>query len=159
VVQINEKEGTRLTKLDVAGGSAQPIPVTLTNMRLNHISSNSVAADGRIVVAVDSPDSWFQSAAVIDVQTGRIQKIPLNFIGDIHYPGWSKDGRIVAAGLPMRSSLWRFRPITKRFGKYKPLKRKGQSNKGADGQREGTYIALFSLDPLILCPGFASAAS
>jgi hypothetical protein len=35
---------------------------------------------------------------------------------------------------------------------HKPLKRKGQRNKGAEGQREGTYIALCPLDPLILCP-------
>jgi hypothetical protein len=35
---------------------------------------------------------------------------------------------------------------------HKPLKRKGQRNKGAEGQREGTYIALVPLDPLILCP-------
>jgi hypothetical protein len=48
---------------------------------------------------------------------------------------------------------WTFRKV------HKPLKRKGQRNKGAEGQREGTYIALCPLEPVILCPWFASAAS
>jgi len=60
--------------------------------------------------SIDSPDSWFESAAVIDPRTGKVQKIETTFSGDIHGPGWTKDGRIIATGLPTQSSLWRFRP-------------------------------------------------
>jgi len=66
--------------------------------------------DGRIIHAVDSPDSWFETAALIDPRTGRVDKILTTFSGDVHGPGWTKDGRIIATGLPTHSSLWRFRP-------------------------------------------------
>ena len=97
--------------MNVAGGEAEPIPLNLGSLRLwGQLSPNAVAPDGRIVVAVDSPDSWFESAGIIDPQTGRVEKVPITFGGDIHSPGWTKDGRIVASRFPMRSSLWRFRP-------------------------------------------------
>jgi hypothetical protein len=58
-----------------------------------------------------SHDSWFEAPAVIiDPRTGRVDKIPISFGGDIHGAGWTKDGRIIATGLPTQSSLWRFRP-------------------------------------------------
>jgi Tol biopolymer transport system component len=112
IIQINEDQGPRLAKLNVAGGDPQPIPLDVGPFRLwpLPLSPNAVAPDGRIIHAVDSQDSWFESAAVIDPRTGRVQKIETTFSGDIHGPGWTKDGRIIATGLPTQSSLWRFRP-------------------------------------------------
>ena len=111
VFQLTEKDGIRLAKLRVAGGEAEPIPLNLGNLRLyGQLTPNAVAPDGRILFAVDSPDSWFESAGTIDPRTGRVEKVPTTFNGDIHSPGWTKDRRIVAARFPMKSSLWRFRP-------------------------------------------------
>ena len=112
ILQINEDQGPRLARLNVAGGDPQPIPLESGALRLwpLPLSPNAVAPDGRIIHAVDSQDSWFESAAVIDPRTGRVQKIETTFSGDIHGPGWTKDGRIIATGLPTQSSLWRFRP-------------------------------------------------
>ena len=98
-------------KLDLAGGNPTPIPMELGKLRLaQQMTSTAVAPDGRIVIQADSPDSFFESAAIVDPRTGRVEKITTAFSGDIHSPGWTKDGRIVALAVALRSSLWRFRP-------------------------------------------------
>ena len=112
IIQINDKDGTRLAKLAASGGEPQPIRLDLGRFQLwgSPLSPNAVGPDGRIIHAVDSPDSWFETTAVIDPRTGRVDKIPTTFSGDVHGAGWTKDGRIIATGLPTQSSLWRFRP-------------------------------------------------
>ena len=99
-------------KLAIAGGELVPIQLDLNGLQLYPLplAPNAVALDGRVVFPVDTPDSWFEIAAVIDPATGRVEKVPLTFSGDIHGPGWTKDGRILATGLPTQSSIWRFRP-------------------------------------------------
>jgi hypothetical protein len=110
IIQINEKDGPHLARLPVSGGEPQPIRLDLGGFRLwlAPLSPNAVAADGRIIDAVDSPDSWFETAVVIEPRTGRVERIPTTFSGDIHSAGWTKDGRVIATGLPIQSSLWRF---------------------------------------------------
>ena len=112
IVQLNDKNRVVLTKVAIDGSNPQPISLKLDNLELSSmaLSPNAVAPDGRIVLSVTSPPSWFQSAAIMDPGTGRLERVPTKFSGDIHYPSWTKDGRIIAAGFPMRSSIWRFRP-------------------------------------------------
>jgi hypothetical protein len=112
IIQINEKDGPQLAKLPVTGGNPEPIQLDLGRLRLwaKPLSPNAVGMDGRIVHEVDSPDSWFESPAVIDPRTGRVEQVPNRFSGDIHGAGWTKDGRIIATGLPTQASIWRFRP-------------------------------------------------
>ena len=111
IVQTLDQTGAHLVRMPVAGGVAEQIALTLGNSSLwgLPLAPNAVAANGQIVFALDSPDSWFEVPAVIDPTTGRVTRIPLTFSGDIHGPGWTSDGRILATGLPTQSSIWRFR--------------------------------------------------
>ena len=63
------------------------------------------------MIGVTEPDSWFFSAAVLDLATGRVQKIPLNFTGDIMQSKWTDDGRILAQAEPIQAHIWRFKPV------------------------------------------------
>lgn len=112
IIEILDKDGPQLARLPVSGGEAQPIPLDLGGFRLwsAPLSPNAVAADGRIIHAVDSPDSWFETAAVIDPRTGHVERIPTTFTGDIHGAGWTKDGKVIATGLQTQSSLWHLVP-------------------------------------------------
>jgi hypothetical protein len=47
---------------------------------------------------------------VLDPRSGKLERIPVNFTGDIVGPGWLRDGRILTSGWPLKSTLWRFRP-------------------------------------------------
>ena len=43
-----------------------------------------------------------------DPEIGTVQGAALVFDGDVQSPAWTRDGSLVAVGLSIRSSLWRF---------------------------------------------------
>ncbi len=112
-IQINEAEGARIVRLPVSGGEAKPIPLQLpSGMRIVTVplTANAVSPNGQLVVGVATPDIWFYQAAIVDVETGKVQKIPLRLDGDVLSPGWTADGRVASLGKPINSSIWRYRP-------------------------------------------------
>jgi hypothetical protein len=40
--------------------------------------------------------------------TAVLDRLPVTFDGDVQYPSWGRDGTMLAVGVSMRSSLWRF---------------------------------------------------
>ena len=109
IVQRQEKDGVHLFRFSVDSAAERAIPLT-GGMKLFPfpLSPNAVSADGRILLSAFSVDSWFQGLAVLNPATGKVERLPAPYSGDIFAPGWTKDGRILAAGFPMRSSIWRF---------------------------------------------------
>ncbi len=109
VVQRQEKDAARLFRVRVEGGEERPIPLSGDVKLFNSpISPDAVRADGRLALAISSLDSWWLSLGIYTPAGGRLEKLPVHYTGDIFAPGWTKDGRILAAGLQMRSSIWRF---------------------------------------------------
>jgi len=111
IVKLNEKSGSRLVRIAAAGGDPQPMPfaggLRLTAMPLG---ATAVAKDGRILVQVASVDSWFWRAAILDPASGRTTPIPLHYEGDLFFPGWDREGRVLALGIGLKGSVWRFQP-------------------------------------------------
>ena len=70
----------------------------------------SAAPDGRLVLPIAVSDSWFYAPALFDPATGSVQRIPVSYVGDFFGLGWTPDGKIVAAGFPFQSAIWRFAP-------------------------------------------------
>lgn len=110
ILQVNATDGLRLSRVRLAGGAPEPIPFSGT-LRLvpSSLSPAAVGADGRIAVAVTSGESWYRGVALLDPTTGVLERIPVAFDGDIHFPAWSRDGSLIAVGTALRSPLWRFR--------------------------------------------------
>jgi len=104
-----EKEGYRLVRISLPGGAETPISLQSDFRLIGSLSPNAVHRDGRILVGVQSLGSWWDEVAILDPQTGKLQKLDIPYAGDVDYPGWTGDGRIMAQGFPMRASLWRFR--------------------------------------------------
>ncbi|HKS97793.1 MAG TPA: protein kinase, partial [Terriglobia bacterium] len=111
IVQLREKEGVRLVRVPVSGGGETPISVQ-GDLRLAPVSIDSSAVDqgGRMLVSLAAPDSWFYRPGSLDLRTGKLERIPLNFSGDVLGIGWQSDGRILSTGWPLKAALWRFRP-------------------------------------------------
>lgn len=111
IVKLNEKSGSRLVRIAAAGGEAQPMPFA-DGLRLTAIppSATAVARDGRILVQVASVDSWFWHAAILDPLSGRTTPIPLQYEGDLFFPGWDRECRVLALGIGLKGSVWRFQP-------------------------------------------------
>jgi hypothetical protein len=112
IVQRNEKDSAHLVRVSLADGSEHAIPYD-GELRMiiapTSLNSMAVGPDGRILLTVSPPDRWFYSAAILDPATGKMQKIPLEFQGDVDSPAWTADGHIVAGGDAERAGLWRFR--------------------------------------------------
>ena len=120
LIKLNEAEGARLVRIPVdglgAGGEPQPIPLQFPHGgQLSHHSllPDTVSKDGRIVVVVNTLESFYFQVAIIDPATGKVRTVPVQFEGDIGYPAWTRDGRIVALGRSISSAIWRFRPVAK----------------------------------------------
>jgi len=113
IVQLREKEGVRLARVPDSGGSEEPIALQGA-LRLAPVEMNSSAIDkdGRALVSIATPDNWFYGAGILDMRSGKLNKIPLNFTGDVVGLGWQSDGRILASGWPLKAKLWRFRPAS-----------------------------------------------
>jgi eukaryotic-like serine/threonine-protein kinase len=111
IISSLEKSGESLFRVPLSGGPPLQIHIQ-GNVTLNPLAlgEHSLSKDGKLVVGVTSPDSWFFSAAVLDLATGRGQRIPLNFTGDILQSRWTNDGHILALAEPMQAHIWRFQP-------------------------------------------------
>ncbi len=111
VVQVNEKDGVKLFRVPFSGTSELSI-LFVSSLRIAPlpISSAAVGGDGRIAVTITSPDSLFRGVGLLDPVTASIERLPLVFDGDVQSPAWARDGNLLAVGLSIRSSLWRFQP-------------------------------------------------
>ena len=75
------------------------------------LSGSAIRQDSKVILGMQSTDSWFYTLAVLDPGSGKITNVPLNYTGDLLLSGWTNDGRILAFGEPIRARIWRFRPI------------------------------------------------
>jgi Tol biopolymer transport system component len=111
IVGVNESEGARLERQPLVGGAEGEILIQ-GNMRVgsaDYLYSNAVGKDGRILVPMVSPASWFWPVGMIDPKTGSVQVIRLGYHADM-FGGWSSDGKVIVVAKILRANLWRFRP-------------------------------------------------
>jgi serine/threonine protein kinase len=111
IVQVNALDGVKLFRVPLDGSSELSILFS-SALRLAPIpiSGSAVGPDGRIAVTVTSPDTMFRGVALLDPATAVLERLPVAFDGDLQYPGWSRNGTLLAVGVSIRSSLWRFQP-------------------------------------------------
>lgn len=110
IVTLNERSGARLVRVPVSKGTPQEIPVEKSLLLAPvALGSHAVAKDGKILIPISPPDSWFYRLVILDPATGHAMKVPVSYTGDTIVGNWTSDGRITAIGLPLRSHVWRFR--------------------------------------------------
>ena len=111
VVQINDRSGIRLVRWSSARGDERPIPFR-GDLRLtaSPIAGNALSADGRLVISVTGKDLPFTRPAILDVATGEVTRVPLQYEGDVLPSSWSRGGALLGVGSESKTDLWRFRP-------------------------------------------------
>ena len=111
VVQMNEKEGVRLVRVPISGGPDQPIPVS-SDLRLSTtpIAGSAVGRDGRVVVSVSARDGLSAGPAILELSSGKLERVPVSFEGDVIPSTWGINGSLLGMGVATKSDLWRFRP-------------------------------------------------
>jgi len=112
IINLLDTGGARLVRIPLSGSPEQIINVQ-DGIRIDPLplGGNGLRKDGKLLIGVSPRDSWFFSPAVLDVASGELTRIPLNYTGDILLSGWASDGPILAYGEPMRAHIWRLRPM------------------------------------------------
>jgi eukaryotic-like serine/threonine-protein kinase len=102
----------RLERVPLSGGPAQEIPVKSKDPIVPLVlGPEAINHTGKMLIGVVPNDSWFFRLGVLDLASGAITRIPLNYTGDIMIAAWSSDGKILATADPIRAHIWRFRPV------------------------------------------------
>ena len=111
IVNLDEPEHVRLVRVPLSGGPQEEVKVG-GDLPLSPfpLGPGAVNKNGKAVVGVAPRDSWFFKVAILDLTTGELNMIPINYAGDIMVTGWASDGRILVTATPMRSHIWRFSP-------------------------------------------------
>ena len=109
IVQIYEKESVRLLRVAASGGAGEPISFR-SGLRMAPVplGPSAVGKDGRVVLSIAMADSWFYGVGVLDPRSGKLERIPVNFTGDLLAPGWQDNGRVLTSGWPLKIALWQF---------------------------------------------------
>lgn len=115
IVQVVETDKSHLFQVLLNGDCEHEIQLN-GPFDLNPISGiNSQAIrEGRLLVSLTSEDSWFFAPGVIDLTTGHMKRIRLDYLGDFYYLAWTADGQVTAAAFGLRSTLWKFRPQSRK---------------------------------------------
>ena len=107
-VRSRENGVQRLYRMPLDGSPSIEVPHSEPLHNLN-ISPNAIAADGRILTSVAPVDLWFFPPAITG-KSGRLERISIDYQGDIHSMAWTPDGGIVALTQVVRSRVWKFSP-------------------------------------------------
>jgi hypothetical protein len=110
IVSLAENESTRLVRVPVAGGAAQPIELKGEVRPMNILTNSAVGPDGRVVAYAASASRWSYMPAMLDPKTHTVTRIPLNFDGEVTDLAWSPGGKLTATGKVYNFAIWRFRP-------------------------------------------------
>ncbi len=112
VISLNERARVRLIRYPLPDGPELAIPLKGDmGIAPTGLGTNAIRKDGKILLSIVPVGSWFFQLGVLDSATGNVTRIPVNFRGDIHLCGWSRDGNVLCSGLFFEAHLWRFRPV------------------------------------------------
>ncbi len=109
LVKLVETPKVRLLRVPLDG--APPHEIMLTgplHPSWHPLTSASISADGQMIAPLASPDSWFYIPGIIDLETGKMTRVPLDYFGDYFFLAWAAGGQIVAAVNDYSLSVWRF---------------------------------------------------
>ncbi len=110
VLKLNADDGFHLLRVPLPGG--EPVKLALSPgaaLTSSNLNPAAVGRDGRLIIQVNEPHVWFYRMATVDLKTGRLDVVPVDYEGDVMFPGWTADGKIVAMGLQYSFGLWRMR--------------------------------------------------
>ena len=110
LVHIVESGRTRLLEVQLEGGGEKEIPVNGPFHLVESGITSSAIRNGKLAVPLASLDSWFFQPGVVDLATGRMTGITVDFPADFHYEGWTADGHLMAWTHELRSTIWKMTP-------------------------------------------------
>jgi len=111
LVKLIAASRVRLLRVPLNGAPPREIaPAGPFRLTFHPLASAGIAQDGRMVAPLASLDSWFFVPGVLDLETGKMTRIPVDQPGDYQFMGYTPGGQMVAVATEIHQSIWRFRP-------------------------------------------------
>ncbi len=107
LVQMAESGKTRLVEVPLDGDGEREIPLNGPFHLADAEIISSGIRNGKLAEPLASLDSWFFQPGVVDLATGRMTRIPVDFPGDFHFETWTPDGHLVSWSHELRSTIWK----------------------------------------------------
>ncbi len=109
VVTRAENNVVHFYRISLTGGPETQIPFSTNLVPNSSLAASAIRADGKIAITILQPDSWWDEPAILDPATGKVEKLNVPYSGDAFATAWTSDGRMIAQGLPIQGSIWRFK--------------------------------------------------
>jgi hypothetical protein len=108
LIQRHERDAVHIVRREANGRETRlDFPPGISATR-SSLWPGALHRDGRLLVVVEPRNSWFWGPVIVDVNTGRVARVPVAYAGDIEVDlAWDGD-RIVGLARRMESALWRF---------------------------------------------------
>jgi hypothetical protein len=114
VISTIESSKIRLFHVPLDGGIEREITTDgSVPLAPTALFSDGLRADGRLLVSLDSPDTWWFVPGILDTNTGRLTRFPSDQMSNANYLSWTPDGQIVGLRGRLLSTLWRFQRVRK----------------------------------------------
>ncbi len=110
LVEVVEAAKSRLLEVPLDGGAEKDVPLNGPFHLAGTALNSSGVRNGKLAVPLTSLDAWFDLPGVVDLATGRITQVPVDFVGDFHDVGWAPDGNLVGAAHETRYTIWKMQP-------------------------------------------------
>jgi hypothetical protein len=110
LVELVEIGKTRILEVSLDGGGEKEIPLNGPFRLTSDPITSSGVRNGKLAAPLASLDSWFYLPGVVDLSSGRMTPIPVDFLGDFHSVSWTPDGNLVGAAYELRSTIWKMEP-------------------------------------------------
>ncbi len=114
IVVRGQSSHIRMFHVPLDGGAEREIPLDRSTPvygeHAGTFSSGSLDARGRLLVSLSPFDSWFNSLGILDTESGRIARVPVDRMSDHHSGVWTGDGSILFTETRMRALVWKFMP-------------------------------------------------
>jgi hypothetical protein len=106
VVHARAAPAPQLFRMAPDGGAVNEVEHQdlLADLRL---SPNALQGDGRVLSPLAPVDSWIFLPGITG-KSGKLERIPIDYHGDIHSMAWTPDGKVVALTQVFRSRIWKF---------------------------------------------------
>ena len=108
LVHLRENDKVRLVRVSPEGAVIDEVESAVPIVEAP-LSPNAMAAGGRLLSPLAPINSWSFLPGLTD-RAGRLERIPIDYQGDIHSMAWAPDGRIIALSTNRRSRIWKFSP-------------------------------------------------
>ena len=112
IVTRGESSQIRMFHVPLDGGPEREIPSDSSSPLFGehggYFSSGSIDTQGRLLVALGPPDSWFNPIGILDTESGRIARVPADSLSDHHSAVWTADGHVLSTQVGLRATIWKF---------------------------------------------------